>query len=101
MLASIGFHERGARFLSAPWPLEGGAPGGLASVTLRDGADPFQHGNGALRAGEIIDIVIAGAGGYGPPAERDPRLVDRDLAEGRIDERTAREVYRREASRIS
>ncbi len=91
----------GARFLSAPWPLEGGAPGGLASVTLRDGADPFQHGNGALRAGEIIDIVIAGAGGYGPPAERDPRLVDRDLAEGRIDERTAREVYRREASRIS
>ena len=51
-------------------------------------------GHGGLRAGEIIDITIAGAGGYGPPVERDRALVGRDLAEGRIDAHTAREAYR-------
>jgi len=83
----------GARFLSAPWGLAGGLSGGKANVTLRDGALPFDHGHGALREGEIIDIVIAGAGGHGPPADRDPANVARDLAERRIDERTAREIY--------
>ena len=42
---------------------------------------PFNHGHGGLRAGEIIDITIAGAGGHGPPEERDRALVARDLAE--------------------
>ena len=50
-------------------------------------------GNGGLRAGEIIDIIIAGAGGHGPPAERDRASVARDLSEERIDARTAREIY--------
>ncbi len=83
----------GARFLSAPWGLAGGGPGGMASVKLAGGAKPFDHGNGALRAGEIIDIVIAGAGGYGPPTERDRNLIADDLMEGRIDARTAHDVY--------
>ena len=71
----------------------GGEPGGKANVTLRDGAHPFDRGHGGLRAGEIIDITIAGAGGHGPPPERDRALVARDLAEGRIDARTARDAY--------
>jgi N-methylhydantoinase B len=83
----------GARFLSAPWGLDGGESGGKANVTLRDGAAPFVHGHGALRAGEIIDITIAGAGGHGLPSARDRTLVRRDLTEGRIDEQTARDVY--------
>ena len=84
----------GARFLSAPWGLAGGAAGGKAKVTLPEGAAPFPGGHGGLRAGETIDIVIAGAGGYGPPMERDRALVARDLAEGRIDADAAREAYR-------
>jgi N-methylhydantoinase B len=84
----------GARFLSAPWGLAGGGSGGKADVTLRNGAQPFLGGHGGLRAGEIIDITIAGAGGYGPPVGRDRVLVRRDLAEGRIDGDTARETYR-------
>jgi N-methylhydantoinase B len=83
----------GSRFLSAPWGLDGGRDGGKARVTLRDGAKPFDHGNGALRTGEIIDIVIAGAGGHGSPSDRDEALVRRDLAEGRIDHATARSAY--------
>jgi N-methylhydantoinase B len=83
----------GARFLSAPWGLAGGEPGGMASVTPRAGAAPLDHGRGPLRAGEIIDIVIAGAGGHGPPGERDRPLIASDLAEGRIDAATARDIY--------
>jgi N-methylhydantoinase B len=86
----------GARFLSAPWGLAGGLSGGMAEVTLRNGAQPFEHGHGGLRAGEIIDITIAGAGGHGPASTRDRGLVARDLAEGRIDARTARETYRQD-----
>ena len=71
----------------------GGEPGGKANVTLRNGARPFDHGNGGLRAGEIIDITIAGAGGHGRPGDRDKALVARDLAEGRIDARTAHDAY--------
>ena len=90
----------GARFLSAPWGLAGGEPGGKASVTARAGAVPFDRGHGGLRAGEIIDIVIAGAGGHGPPETRDRAMVARDLAEGRIDARVAREAYRLEIPEI-
>jgi N-methylhydantoinase B len=90
----------GARFRSEPWGIDGGGPGGKANVTVRDGALAFDHGQGGLRAGEIIDITIAGAGGYGPPAERDRALVARDLAEGRIDARTAHEVYHLVSSEV-
>jgi N-methylhydantoinase B len=86
----------GARFRSAPWGLAGGEPGGKAKVTVHEGAQPFDRGHGALRAGEVIDITIAGAGGHGPPMERDPVMVARDVAEGRIDGRTARDVYKQE-----
>jgi N-methylhydantoinase B len=72
-----------ARRLSAPWGLFGGLPGGKADVVLRGGALPFDHGSGALRQGEIIEVVTAGSGGYGPPEERDVDAVGRDAAEGR------------------
>jgi N-methylhydantoinase B len=38
-------------------------------------------------------VRTAGAGGYGPAAERDPEQVRRDLAEGRISAETARTAY--------
>ena len=38
--------------------------------------------------------VTPGAGGYGPPAERDPELVARDVRDGKISVARAREVYR-------
>jgi len=63
-------------------------------VVLGNGAQAFGHGNGRLRPGEIVEIVTPGAGGYGPPAARDPAAVRRDIAEGRIDEATAAKVYR-------
>jgi N-methylhydantoinase B len=83
----------GSRWKSAPWGLFGGAPGGKGGIVLRSGASGFGHGSGTLHKGEIIEVVTAGSGGYGPPAERDADAVQRDVAEARMDEPTAREVY--------
>jgi N-methylhydantoinase B len=54
-----------ARRLSAPWGLFGGQPGGKAAVRVHGGAEPLNHGSGGLRTGEMIEVVTAGAGGYG------------------------------------
>jgi N-methylhydantoinase B len=55
---------------------------------------PLNHGSGMLRRGDLIEVVTGGSGGYGPPRDRDSRAVLRDLAEGRINMETARDVYR-------
>jgi N-methylhydantoinase B len=83
----------GSRLRSAPWGLGGGLPGASGAVVLRNGAEPLAHGSGHLRKGDIVEIVTPGAGGYGPPASRDPAVVRRDLAEGRIDRNTADKIY--------
>ncbi len=85
----------GARLLSPPWGLFGGMPGGQAAIAVRGGAEPFERGSGALRAGEIIEVVTAGSGGYGPPEQREDTAVARDLAEGCIDRAAMRTFYRR------
>jgi N-methylhydantoinase B len=60
----------GSRLYTPPWGLAGGEPGGLGSFGFGDGVEPFVEGNGHLRAGQTVEIVTPGAGGYGPPAER-------------------------------
>jgi N-methylhydantoinase B len=81
----------GARILSAPWGLEGGLAGGMASITASVLLD---RGSGMLRRGDLIEVVTGGSGGFGLPGTRDPLAVARDLAEGRIDAATAQAVYR-------
>ena len=81
----------GARLRSAPWGLAGGMPGGRAWFGF--GGAPIDHGRGPLRTGDIVTVVTAGAGGYGPPAERAPEAVARDVREGRIDAAMAQRVY--------
>ena len=82
-----------SRMHSAPWGLAGGLPGGMSRVVTGADVAPFRHGSGVLRAGEVVEIITPGAGGYGPPALRDRSLVSHDVAEGRIDADTARAVY--------
>jgi N-methylhydantoinase B len=46
-----------------------------------------------LRRGERIRLETPGGGGYGPPAERAPEAIRRDLALGYVDGHAARRDY--------
>jgi N-methylhydantoinase B len=52
---------------------------GLAEVVLRDGET-------------VLSYTTAG-GGYGPPTDRDPELVQRDVREGWVSRERARDIY--------
>jgi N-methylhydantoinase B len=56
----------------------------------------FERDAASLKPGQWFEIITPGAGGYGPPAQRDPAAVERDLAQGVIDGQTAREAHRYE-----
>ncbi len=48
----------------------------------------------ALEAGDVISYRTCGGGGYGPPEERDPARVLRDVLEEKVSVERARDVYR-------
>ena len=41
----------------------------------------------------MISVRTCGGGGYGPPAERDPERVLRDVLEGKVSAERARAIY--------
>jgi N-methylhydantoinase B len=60
----------------------GGQPGSLGEV-LVDGVRPANAKQEQLVSpGALIEVRLPGGGGYGPPGERDPELVQRDRLEG-------------------
>ena len=82
------------RLNSQPWGLDGGLPGAGGGWRLSPGAETrFRGGHGTLLAGDIVEVITAGSGGYGLPGERDPNAVRRDIAEGAVDPVLARTVY--------
>ena len=81
-----------SRLRSESWGLLGGLPGQRSRVICGPGV-VFEKDNATLQAGQWFEVITPGAGGYGPPAERDRAAVTRDLAEGVIDADTARKAY--------
>ncbi|MFI5001326.1 MAG: hydantoinase B/oxoprolinase family protein [Reyranellales bacterium] len=81
-----------SRQRSQSWGLQGGGPGARGRVECGPGTE-FDGDSAVLAAGQWFAIVTPGAGGFGPPARRDPAAVARDLAQGVIGRDTAREVY--------
>mgnify|MGYP000845895153 FL=1 len=77
------------RAVIRPWGLEGGQPGGNASIKIyRDGkviSDNPKPRNVKLEKDDIVEMITAGAGGYGPVSERDPEIIKREYKEGIID----------------
>jgi N-methylhydantoinase B len=84
-----------------PWGVEGGLAAGTAEyVHVRDGVETRLGSKSTieLEAGDTISVRTCGGGGYGPPDERDPELVLRDVREGRISAERARDIYRVEVN---
>jgi N-methylhydantoinase B len=81
---------RGTRVQTGPWGLFGGHEGGRYHV---EADPPLIGGRGDLEAGKTVSITTPGAGGYGDPKARDPDLVRKDLAEGRISADVARAAH--------
>jgi N-methylhydantoinase B len=72
---------------------QGGRPGAPGRVSLASGAEVPSKGKQVIPAGETLVVEMPGGGGMGDPRRRDPASVARDLAEGRISEQAARQVY--------
>ncbi len=78
--------------------LAGGEPGGLGAF-IRNPGTPSETRLGLttsgtpLANGDVLRVVTPGGGGYGDPRERDPAAVRRDLAQGKISPRAARDIY--------
>jgi N-methylhydantoinase B len=82
------FSGQGERFVNKPWGLFGGGSGGTGKfVKLSGGAEvplPTKPANLEVRADEAIVVETPGAGGYGPPAERDSAAIENDVVSGKF-----------------
>jgi N-methylhydantoinase B len=80
-----------------PWGLFGGLPGRPAEYVLQTAEGERRLGAKStveVQAGELVSYRTCGGGGYGPPHERDPELVLRDVVDGKVSVERARAVYR-------
>jgi N-methylhydantoinase B len=79
-----------------PWGLDGGLPARGARYVRNPDHEPEDLPSKvtlSTEPGEIISIQTPGGGGYGPPHERDPEAVLRDVLLGKVSEDRARSVY--------
>jgi N-methylhydantoinase B len=79
-----------------PWGLFGGEAGRRAEyLLLRDGEERRLSSKTTieLAPGEVVSYRTCGGGGYGPPHERDPALVLRDVRDGKVSPERARIAY--------
>ena len=79
-----------------PPGLAGGLPGARGETVLNPDREAERLASKETRdlvRGDVVSYRLSGAGGYGPPAERDEGAVSRDLADGYITAGAARELY--------
>ena len=85
------------RKATPPWGLHGGRDGAVNDVEITSPDGSVRHVRKATQhpigAGEIVRIMSGGGGGWGPPSERDPAAVRRDVAEGYVSAAAARRDY--------
>ncbi len=83
-----------------PWGLEGGGPGSGTSVTVvRSGrrAEVPAKSTLDLAAGDVVEVMTAGGGGYGAPTARSRSMIRKDVRNGLLTEAKAMSDYRRAA----
>lgn len=85
------------RMTSPPFGLLGGKVGAAALVTVTtpngDCRQLPSKGAFAWPTDAVIDMITPGAGGFGPPVERDPRQIGHDLLDGYVSSAAAQRDY--------
>jgi N-methylhydantoinase B len=97
MLSDGGLTVGFGRHRYPPWGLDGGRDGSpnYVEIVHSDGSRE-RFGKAArypLREGDLVRLVTGTGGGVGEPRQRERDLVRRDLEDGLVAEREAREVY--------
>lgn len=86
----IRFTNLSERHRFQPFGVLGGEPGRLGRTVINPGTEnEYQIGGKAsvdLQYGDVVSFQLAGAGGYGDPAARDPALTERDRRLGLLAE---------------
>ncbi len=87
------------RTKTAPAGLMGGGSARANAVTVAlpgEDTEPIAKRTALhVPAGSLITLRTGGGGGYGPPAQREPDAVDRDLRDGLMSPAHARQFYGR------
>lgn len=83
------FSGQGERFVNPPWGLFGGSSGAAGTFQLvhDDGgieALPTKPSSVLVPATAVLSVTTPGAGGYGPPAERDAASLADDRVSGKF-----------------
>ena len=77
------------RWFTHPWGVNGGQPGARARKILRkaDGSERVvgnKQEDIAVEAGDELDFITWGGGGWGDPLARDPALVAKEVQQGLV-----------------
>jgi N-methylhydantoinase B len=98
VLVPANLYTQTERVNCPPWGLAGGLSGAGNGVHLKiDGKDIRDLPNGKvarpMKAGDTFVLLAGGGGGFGPPHERDPERVARDVHQGYVSADAARRYY--------
>ena len=94
------FNGVGERFTHRPWGLFGGKDGASGRFLLRERNGesrrlPEKTGELRVRPEQCVVVETPGAGGYGPPAEREAERVEADVESGKFSAAFTESHYRR------
>ena len=82
-----------------PPGVRGGGDGAVNIVRIHRGGETFipehlsKDQNILIRAGDRVEVLTPGGGGFGDPAHRDPALVERDVRRGYYTAETAARLW--------
>ncbi|MDX2159678.1 MAG: hydantoinase B/oxoprolinase family protein [Hyphomicrobiaceae bacterium] len=88
----------GDRHKFAPYGVFGGNQAAVGRSVVFSGNEKIDLGSkevAVLKRDDVVSLRTSGAGGYGPASERDPALIERDIADGYVTVEGARKAYGR------
>jgi len=90
------FSHLGDRHVFQPYGIFGGKGGALAESILNpqgNGEQLHSKETREIKKGDVLSFRLSGAGGYGPPAMRDPKAIAEDIADGFVTREAAERDY--------